>query len=140
MRNFRNRSFLLVGTLGIGVAVGLIVADWHLITESPNVDSVSRLTLYSGIAVFCWRTMFWCRITVTPRCLVVKNPLRTHAIPWPAIQGFRAEDRVVVELNDGGEIRCWAVQRTNLVAMFKWRSHVDNVVADLEKIRAAKLK
>ncbi|MFG3496816.1 hypothetical protein [Streptomyces sp. NPDC047886] len=41
----------------------------------------------------------------------------------------------MVELVDGREVRCWAVQRANIARILKRRSHVDNVAEDLGKLR-----
>ncbi len=135
---FRNSTNLVWSIAGIILFAIMLAADKNCIPALPRGDSGGRLAVYVGGIIF---SSMGIRplIVATPRFLIVRNPLKTYRIPWSEIKGFQAEMRVIVELNNGSEVSCLAVNRTNLARMLNRRSHVDNVVADLEELRTVYL-
>lgn len=133
---FRNSAYPVLGLLSITLAVTIPVSDPELIVDSfPSGNSFGFICLALGLAAFGWRGGIRPVVVANSAGLLVKNPGRTYRSPWSEVKGFRGDDRLVVELRQGGEIRCWAVQRANAARMLDRRSFVDDVVDDLEEIR-----
>ncbi|WP_254705829.1 PH domain-containing protein [Streptomyces vilmorinianum] len=96
---------------------------------------IAFYTVLSSVAVtLIARAFVWSAIVAGTHGVQVRSPLQTRRLSWAKVRDFRAEDRVVIVLADGREVRCWAVQRANIAGLLKRRSCVDDVVADLTRL------
>ncbi|WP_432060589.1 PH domain-containing protein [Streptomyces sp. S1] len=130
---FCNGAYPYLGTVAIAVAV-VVYLDMLDIAES-GVD-IAFYTVFIACAVtLIARAYVWAAIVAGPLGVEVRNPLRTRRYTWAEVKGFRAEDRVVIVLRDGAEVRCWAVQRAHIARLLRRHSYVDDVVADLTRLQ-----
>lgn len=134
MKKFQNSTYPAGGILLIALAIIILLADIDKVTEFPKGDSVYRAAFLVVACFVAWRAMIRSAVFADPKGIIVKNPLKTHRIQWSDIDELRTEDRLVIRLRDGREIRCWAVQRANAARMLKVRSYADEVAEDLRKM------
>ncbi|MCP9946585.1 MULTISPECIES: PH domain-containing protein [Streptomyces] len=130
---FRNGVYPFAGLFVIAV-VGLAYLDMTAGARSGG-DLTFYTLLCAGAVALASRSFIWTAVVADERGVQVRNPLRTQRFAWREIRGFRAEDRLVIELADSREVRCWAVQRANIARMLKRRSHADAVAEDLTNLR-----
>ncbi|MEU9132678.1 PH domain-containing protein [Kitasatospora sp. NPDC048540] len=135
MRAFRNRTYPASGAALVAVAAGLAAADSPLSPDFPRPGLALFLLLYLGMAALGVR-ISRLRVAVTDRGVQVVNILGSRQVPWSDIRGFDVGNSLVIELADGREIGCSAVQPSGLERLLGRPTHAGRVADELEALRA----
>ncbi|WP_277209083.1 PH domain-containing protein [Isoptericola croceus] len=71
-------------------------------------------------------------VQVSPAGIVVRNPLVTYRIPWPAVEGLDVRKHHEVKvLTRGRDVRCVALRKDGLADLLGRQSRVDRAVSDI---------
>ncbi|MDN4478898.1 PH domain-containing protein [Demequina sp. SYSU T00039] len=105
--------------------------------ESAGDGDMSDALVFGLAAMFLvvWGSAmgFRARVVLEGDELVVRNVFVSHRCAAGAVRAVRSqgEARLVIELVDGRELKCWAIQATNLMLMLGRATRVDKVAGEL---------
>jgi hypothetical protein len=125
-RVFRNRSYPVLGWIGIGLVV--VGATVLLALPGAPLPAVLGILVVAAACTWVCKTVYVeTRVELTSESLVVVNPLHRFTVPLSEISEVRSGPTLTIVTSEGLRIRAWAVQAANISLMLGRRSHVDDV-------------
>lgn len=116
-------------------AVGATWGSVELTGGGPFDTAAGAWIIAVTIAAGFWRFAFVPYVAVEDDALVVQNPLRRRRLAYSEVTSVRTTDwpGLVVETSTQGEIRAWAIQKSN---WGRWRNKPARADEVAEAIRS----
>jgi hypothetical protein len=118
--------------------LGLICAVGGAVGGLPATGAAQAATITALLALLAWRLGLHPEIVSTPDALLIRNPVRSTAVPWADVAECRpGSSGIRIVTRSGHYVTAWAVQKGSIWTRPTRADHVCGELNARQRTRAS---